>query len=407
MPRALAARRGRRDRRRLRGRRPRLREAGLDGVEVVASHGYLPVAVPQPGGQPPPRPVRRHRENRLRFLRDVLDAIAGRAADEVIVVGLRISVDERDPSGLPADIAFAACRSLAAPGARRLPERDHRDVRLAGRLRPHRPRDVDRQRLHRAARRPGPGVVGRARPRRRAGSTSPRRRSASLAGAGRRVRDDPGAHLRPGHARGGRGPGELDDIRACIGCNQACIGHFHAGYPISCIQHPETGRESSSVGVRRRADAPEGDGRRRRTGRPEGGRGRRRARPRRHPLRGLRPARRPGAAGRAAARSGRSSAARSPTCPARRPGPGYGRAARRRRPRRRSARVRPDLVVVATGARPYRPPLEVMGSPWMLDAWEVIRRGDAGPREDGGGGLARRLGRARAPPGCWRPGGSG
>ena len=37
--------------------------------------------------------------------------------------------------------------------------------------------------------------------------------------------------------------GKLDDIRACIGCNQACIGHFHIGYPISCIQHPETGRE--------------------------------------------------------------------------------------------------------------------------------------------------------------------
>ncbi|MDP3379060.1 MAG: FAD-dependent oxidoreductase, partial [Brevundimonas sp.] len=37
--------------------------------------------------------------------------------------------------------------------------------------------------------------------------------------------------------------GRLDDIRACIGCNQACIGHFHRGLPISCIQHPETGRE--------------------------------------------------------------------------------------------------------------------------------------------------------------------
>ena len=37
--------------------------------------------------------------------------------------------------------------------------------------------------------------------------------------------------------------GLIDEIRACIGCNQACIGHFHAGYPISCIQHPETGRE--------------------------------------------------------------------------------------------------------------------------------------------------------------------
>jgi len=37
--------------------------------------------------------------------------------------------------------------------------------------------------------------------------------------------------------------GKTDDIRACIGCNQACIGHFQLGLPISCIQHPETGRE--------------------------------------------------------------------------------------------------------------------------------------------------------------------
>jgi len=43
----------------------------------------------------------------------------------------------------------------------------------------------------------------------------------------------------PGKAQAGR----LDDVRACIACNQACIGHFHLGYPISCIQHPETGRE--------------------------------------------------------------------------------------------------------------------------------------------------------------------
>lgn len=34
----------------------------------------------------------------------------------------------------------------------------------------------------------------------------------------------------------------------------------------------------------------------------------------------------------------------------------------------------PDLVVVATGARPYRPPLEVIGGPWMADAWQVIRQ---------------------------------
>ena len=37
--------------------------------------------------------------------------------------------------------------------------------------------------------------------------------------------------------------GDVDDIRACIGCNQACIGHRESGFKISCIQYPESGRE--------------------------------------------------------------------------------------------------------------------------------------------------------------------
>jgi hypothetical protein len=35
----------------------------------------------------------------------------------------------------------------------------------------------------------------------------------------------------------------FDDIRACVACNQACIDHMLRGFPISCIQRPETGRE--------------------------------------------------------------------------------------------------------------------------------------------------------------------
>ena len=49
--------------------------------------------------------------------------------------------------------------------------------------------------------------------------------------------------------------GRPEDIRACIGCNQACIGHRLKGFPISCIQHPETGRELQYY-RKSRADAP-------------------------------------------------------------------------------------------------------------------------------------------------------
>ena len=34
-----------------------------------------------------------------------------------------------------------------------------------------------------------------------------------------------------------------EDVRACIGCVQACIGHYQKHAPISCIQFPESGRE--------------------------------------------------------------------------------------------------------------------------------------------------------------------
>jgi NADPH-dependent 2,4-dienoyl-CoA reductase/sulfur reductase-like enzyme len=41
-----------------------------------------------------------------------------------------------------------------------------------------------------------------------------------------------------------------DDIRACVACNQACIGHLYLGAPISCIQFPETGRELETQRIR-------------------------------------------------------------------------------------------------------------------------------------------------------------
>ncbi|MBF8290056.1 MAG: FAD-binding protein [Chloroflexi bacterium] len=69
-------------------------------------------------------------------------------------------------------------------------------------------------------------------------------------------------------------------------------------------------------------------------------------------------------------------------------------------------RERPDVVVLATGARPRRPPLEIGPGATVLDAWEVIR---GAPIPEGrivvadwrcdwvGLGVAIRLGRAGHP----------
>jgi thioredoxin reductase len=166
--------------------------------------------------------------------------------------------------------------------------------------------------------------------------------------------------------------GQVDDIRACIGCNQACIGHFHLGFPISCIQHPETGREQL-YGIKTRARSPRrvlvvGAG-------PAGMKAAAVAAERGHQVR-------------LAEASGRvgGQILLAQQLPGREEfGGAIGNL--HREVTRHGVEVllrhpvdlamieaeRPDLVVVATGARPYRPPLELMDEPWVADAWQVIR----------------------------------
>ena len=152
----------------------RLERAGLDGCEIVASHGYLPSQFLNPrtnlrtdayGGDP---------ERRLRFLREAL-AAARAATRPGFVVGLRISIGEVTPEG-----PHRGRGDRGAGGAGRGPgdglrQRRRRHVRDARRLGPHRAPVAVGQRLHGAAR--GPREGRRLRPglRRRAGSASRRR----------------------------------------------------------------------------------------------------------------------------------------------------------------------------------------------------------------------------------------
>lgn len=219
----------------------RLRDAGLDGVEVVASHGYLPAQFLNPrvnlrtdryGGSP---------ENRLRFLRETIAAIRDAIGREP-VVGLRISIDEITPEGLTPDDVLPALAVLdgdglidyvsvvagtsatlagsghivppmtlpnayTAPLAARAKAVVSIPVIVAGRI--NQPQEAERIL-----------ELGQA----------------DACAMTRALISDP---LLPMKAAEGR----TDEIRACVGCNQACIGHFHAGYPISCIQYPESGRE--------------------------------------------------------------------------------------------------------------------------------------------------------------------
>ncbi|MEE9247408.1 MAG: FAD-dependent oxidoreductase, partial [Dehalococcoidia bacterium] len=57
-----------------------------------------------------------------------------------------------------------------------------------------------------------------------------------MVGMARALIADP--HL-PNKAREGR----ADDIRYCIGCTQSCVGHIYMGMGVGCIYNPVTGRE--------------------------------------------------------------------------------------------------------------------------------------------------------------------
>ncbi|WP_421695249.1 FAD-dependent oxidoreductase [Aestuariivirga sp.] len=217
----------------------RMAEAGADGVEIVASHGYLPAQFMNPKVNRREDQYGGSFDNRLRFTREAISAIRQHVPDDFIV-GIRMSGDEHDEDGLVEEDSAAIARALApeldylnviagtsatasgathivpsmanahgyvAPFAQKVKQLTGKPVFVAGRI--NQPQIAEEVLASGAA---------------------------DMCGMTRAMIADPEMANK---AKAGR----PDDIRACIGCNQACIGHFQLGLSISCIQHPETGRE--------------------------------------------------------------------------------------------------------------------------------------------------------------------
>jgi 2,4-dienoyl-CoA reductase-like NADH-dependent reductase (Old Yellow Enzyme family) len=217
----------------------RMAEAGAEGVEIVASHGYLPAQFLSAAINRREDEYGGSFENRLRFMRDIISAVRREAPAELIL-GARISADDYDPAGFANEEMQAICVALSdgfdyfnviagtsasasgavhiappmtvknaylAPFARRLKEAIGKAVFVAGRI--NQPQEAEQIIMQGAA---------------------------DMCGMTRAMICDPSM---PAKARAGR----TEDIRACIGCNQACIGHAQLGLSISCIQYPESGRE--------------------------------------------------------------------------------------------------------------------------------------------------------------------
>ncbi|OBZ23509.1 oxidoreductase [Pseudomonas protegens] len=217
----------------------RLHQAGLDGVELVASHGYLPAQFINPRVNRRTDGYNGELEQRLRFIREILGAMRA-STDAEFIIGLRISADERDPEGLTEDESLAAVQLLQG-------QLDYVHIvagtsaSLGGAVHIVPPMAVEAAYLAREA-----GtfkaklsiplfVTGRINQPQEAEAIIAKGQ-ADVCGMTRALICDP---QMPNKSDSGRS----EDVRACIACNQACIGHFHKGLPISCIQHPETGRE--------------------------------------------------------------------------------------------------------------------------------------------------------------------
>ena len=218
-----------------------IRQAGLDGIELVASHGYLLGQFLNPNINRRSDAYGGSRAGRLRFLQETI-AATRRGAGEDMVLGVRLSGEEKDNEGTELEEMLEVCAILdtnsaldyfnitagtsaglagsthivppmayeaayTVPIAAALKARVSKPVFVAGR--------INQPQTAAAVLYSG---------------------QADMCGMTRALISDP---QMPAKAE----RGAAEDIRACVACNQACIGHMLNACSISCIQHPETGRE--------------------------------------------------------------------------------------------------------------------------------------------------------------------
>ena len=219
----------------------RLQTAGVDGCEILCSMGYLLAQFLNPRVNLRDDAYGGSLENRLRIVREIVRNVRSKVGEQM-VVGIRISGDELSPEGITPDEALTICESLdREPGLDYFNVIAGTSTSLGGSIHIVPPMSVDNAYLapYAAAVKARVSkhvfVGGRINQPQQAESIVASGQ-ADMCGMTRAMICDP---QMPNKAKASR----ADDIRACIGCNQACIGHFQMGYPVSCIQFPETGRE--------------------------------------------------------------------------------------------------------------------------------------------------------------------
>ncbi len=220
----------------------RMKRGGMDGVEIAASHGYLVAQFLSPSLNQRTDEYGGSFANRMRFLREIIGAIRERIGPD-LVLGMRISGDEMVAEGLDADEVIEICRTVAADGGLdyfNVTAGSSRQSGAAVQIAPPMSTEIAQTASFSATIKAvvdQPTIaVGRIN---HAGVAEEVIASgqADMCGMTRAMITDP-------ELANKLAAGRAEDVRQCIACNQACIDRMHRGYGVSCIQHPETGRET-------------------------------------------------------------------------------------------------------------------------------------------------------------------
>jgi 2,4-dienoyl-CoA reductase-like NADH-dependent reductase (Old Yellow Enzyme family) len=221
----------------------RLADADLDGVEILASMGYLIAQFLNPETNRREDEFGGNLENRMRFLREIIARSRARIGVDK-TLGVRVTLDEKTEKGFPSAEMIEICQTLDSDG-----QVDYFSVIAGSSSAPDgwihvfppmaiAPGFVadDAARLKQAVGKPVL-VAGRINQPQLADEII-NQGKADMVGLAR-------ALIADAEFVNKMASGRADDIRACVGCNQACVGHRLAHFPVSCIQNPLSGREHS------------------------------------------------------------------------------------------------------------------------------------------------------------------
>ncbi|MEB2298849.1 FAD-dependent oxidoreductase [Lysinibacillus xylanilyticus] len=217
------------------------KDGGLHGVEVCCSHGYLPAQFWSEQTNKRNDKYGGSFENRMRFIVETIQAI-WKEVGEDFTVGIRMSSDEMTIDGLTIKDSIkiaeyltdkvrvdfinitAGDSSTYAGSTHIVPPAPMKQAYLAP--------DSFKIRLEAAV----PVFVGSRIVDPFQGEKIISSGRADMVGMTRATIVDPNM---PNKAKNG----EHQMINACIGCLQACIGHYHKDLPIGCVQNPQVGNE--------------------------------------------------------------------------------------------------------------------------------------------------------------------